>query len=95
MSINDIILFIINISPKEGVSFEDLLEGCFKKFPESISFSKNKNWPDSRKLDRPIRSLKLLGLIKMNSQDNFILSEKGRKRADMISRSMSQEKLGI
>jgi len=40
------------------VTFEHLVKECFDRFPESFSFYRYKNWPDSLKLDRPIRKLR-------------------------------------
>jgi len=73
--INDLILLSIYLLEKEGkqCDFESLIERCLKLSPESVSFKRN-NWPDSRKIDRPLRSLRKEDLIKKHLKKNFFPS---------------------
>ena len=92
--INDLILLGIYLLEKEGkkCDFESLIEKCFKLSPESISFKRNK-WPDSRKIDRPLRSLRKNSLIKTNPELLFSLTKKGVKKSLEIIKILYQGKL--
>jgi len=92
--INDLILLGIYLLEKEGkqCDFESLIERCFKLSPESVSFKRN-NWPDSRKIDRPLRSLRKEDLIKINSDFIFSLTKKGAKKSLEITKVLYQGKL--
>lgn len=94
ISINDLILLAIYLLTKEEErgDFESLIEKCFQLSPESISFKKNK-WPDSRKIDRPLRDLRKNDFIKMNSKLIFSLTKKGEKRSLQIIKVLYQGKL--
>lgn len=61
----ELILFSIYLikKNKETCTFERLVAECFVNFPEVFSFNRYPHWPDSLKLDRPLRSLREDGLI--------------------------------
>ncbi|MBI2054067.1 MAG: hypothetical protein HYT36_01930 [Candidatus Staskawiczbacteria bacterium] len=93
--INDLILFCIysvNLNG-EKCSFERLLKECFILSPESLSFARYPIWPDSRKLDRPLRSLRKENLVKGDPQTYFLLTEKGEKKALDAAKIFKQGKL--
>lgn len=94
ISINDLILLGIYLLEKEGkqCDFESLIGRCFKLSPALISFKRNK-WPDSRKIDRPLRSLKKNSLIKTNPELLFSLTKKGAKKSLEIIKILYQGKL--
>jgi len=59
-SINELILFAIyslNKSSKK-CTFQKLINECFSLFPKKFCFSKYPKWPDARKLDRSLRTLR-------------------------------------
>jgi len=93
-SLNDLIIFCL-YSAKSRCSFEELIKECFSLFPEYFSFSKIKKWPDSRKLDRPLRTLRKRKLIIGGPNTYFSLTKLGRKQAEEISKILSQAKLQI
>jgi len=79
-SINDLILFVLYSSNKEGkCTFEDLVKNCFVSFPEIFSLKENPQWPDTRKLDRPLRLLRKKRLISGDPQSFYILTQKGKR----------------
>jgi len=94
ISINDLIILGIYLLEKEGrqCDFESLIEKCFKLSPELISFKRN-NWPDSRKIDRPLRNLRKNSLIKTNPELLFSLTKKGAKKSLEIIKILYQGKL--
>lgn len=94
-SINDLILFsIYSLSEKrEKCTFEKLVKECFALFPKTFSFSKYPKWPDSRKLDRPLRTLRKRKLIAGNPKTSFSLTKSGRKIAEEIIKGFRQRKL--
>ncbi len=93
-SINDLIVLALYLleKKKENIGFEKLLEKCFKLAPQLISF-KEHNWPDSRKLSRPLRSLREERLIQGNPKTSFSLTKKGKEEALRIKKKLYQGKL--
>jgi hypothetical protein len=94
--INSLIVFGLYSRAKEKkCSFEDLAIECFDLFPDNFCLNQYPQYPDSRKLDRPIRDLRRKGLIKGDSRSGIYLSVKGINRALQIERNFSQIKLKI
>jgi len=62
-------------------------------FPETLRFTRYPIWPDSRKLDRPLRALRDEKLIIGDPKTYFILTEKGEEKASLISKRLRQGKL--
>ena len=91
----DLILFAIYsvISKKEICTFERLIKECFNLFPKSFCFEKNSKWPDSRKLDRSLRTLRKKELITGTPDAFFSLTKKGQNSAVEISKILRQKKL--
>jgi hypothetical protein len=94
-TINDLILFCIHsiTSNNEQCSFDRLVKECFILFPEAIRFPRYPIWPDSRKLDRPLRSLREEKLIIGDSKSFFLLTNEGKKRAIEVFKTLKQGKL--
>jgi len=94
-SINDLILFCINSlnSKKDKCTFEKLIKECYTFFPQVFGLQSLKKWPDSRKLDRPLRTLRKRKLIKGNPRVLFSLTSLGKKKAEEISKTFGQRKL--
>ena len=94
ISVDNVILYsIFSVNEKkEKCSFERLTKECFDFFPDIFSLGKY-SWPDSRKIDRPIRFLRSKNLIKKDSGNEIILTLKGTKKAQEIGKSLRQEKL--
>jgi len=95
ISLNDLIIFAIHSITNKGreCSFEDLVNECFSLFPRSFSFLKYSQWPDSRKLDRPLRDLRKKGLVKGGPKTFFSLTKKGKKKSLEIVKVFRQIKL--
>ena len=94
-SFNDLILFCIHavISNSEQCSFDRLVKECFTLFPETLKFTRYPIWPDSRKLDRPLRALRNEKLIIGDPKTYFILTKAGEGRAAVVSKALRQGKL--
>ena len=80
-------------SNREKCDFERLIKECFTLFPENFSFSKYPDWPDSRKLDRPLRTLRQRKLIKGDPKTFFTLTKTGQKIAIETAKNFRQRKL--
>ena len=93
--ITDLILFGINsiIENKEKCTFERLIKECFALFPETFSFSKYPHWPDTRKVDRPLRLLRKRKLITGDPKTYFSLTKLGKKIAIETAKTFRQRKL--
>jgi hypothetical protein len=93
--ITDLILFGINsiIENKEKCTFERLIKECFTLFPETFSFSKYPKWPDTRKVDRPLRLLRKRKLITGDPKTYFSLTKPGKKIAIETAKTFRQKKL--
>jgi len=96
-SINNLILFSIYSASekKEKCAFEELLNKCFALFPKVFSFSKYPKWPDSRKLDRPLRLLRRKKLITGNPKTYFSLTKAGKKIAEDLIENSRQRRLSL
>jgi len=93
-SINDLLLFILFSSTKNGkCSFEKLVKEFFNTFPEVSSLKGYPQWPDTRKLDRPLRTLRKKKLIKGDPKTSFTLTPQGKKEAKEIAKGLGQRKL--
>jgi hypothetical protein len=94
-SVNNLILFsIYSISTKkERCSFEELIKECFTLFPRAFGFPRYQKWPDSRKLDRPLRWLRKKKLITGNPKTYFSLTKIGKKIAEELMKTSRQGKL--
>jgi len=93
-SLNDLIIFCLYSLGKKS-DFEELVKECFSFFPELFSFSKIKDWPDSRKLDRPLRDLRKKKLIIGNPKTGFSLTKMGKKIAEETAKTFKQGKLKL
>lgn len=95
LSIPEFILlaaFSINNRGREG-TFEALLKECFLMSPQTFCFPKNSQWPDARKIDRPLRTLRRKALIKGSPDTSFSLTKEGRKIAGDLAKVLRQKKL--
>lgn len=94
-SVNDLILFCIHsvILSSEQCNFDRLVKECFTLFPDTLKFPRYPIWPDSRKLDRPLRALRNEKLIIGDPKTYFILTENGEKKAAIVSKALRQGKL--
>lgn len=95
ISANDLILFSIHsvILNNEQCSFDRLVKECFILFPDAVKFLRYPIWPDSRKLDRPLRALRKEKLIIGDPKSYFKLTDGGVKRAVQIDKVLRQGKL--
>lgn len=93
--ITDLIIFsIYSITVKERkCTFERLVKECFALFPNAFCFSEYPKWPDSRKLDRPLRTLRNRKAIIGGPKTSFSLTKHGKKSAEEIVRTFQQKKL--
>jgi len=76
-------------------TLERLVKESFNSFPEAFCFSQYPEWPDSRKLDRPLRTLRKRKLITGNPKTYFSLTKLGKKMAVEILKTFRQRKLKI
>lgn len=97
VSINDLILvslFRLEASGQKP-SFEKLFKQCFDAFPDKFSLEIYPDLPDSRKLDRALRSLRAIKMIKGSPRDFFSLTTMGKKRASQTTNLFRQKKLQL
>ena len=78
---------------KEKCTFERLIKECFTLFPESFSFSKYPQWPDSLKLDRQLRTLRKRKLITGDPKTSFSVTKLGKKIGLETAKTFRQRKL--
>lgn len=94
VSTNDLILFSI-FSLRGKCSFETLVKECFTLFPKSFSLLEFPKWPDSRKLDRPLRTLRKRKMIIGDPKTFFKLTNLGRKKSEEIAKTFRQGRLEL
>lgn len=73
---------------KDECTFERLVKECFTLFPKSFGFYRYPDWPDSLKLDRPLRDLRLKRFISGSNQTRFDLTTLGEKYAIEIEKRL-------
>lgn len=95
VAINNLILFGIHLSSDKSkkCSFGELTKTCFYLFPKAFTMSDNSKWPDTRKLDRPLRTLRDRKLITGNPQTSFSLTKQGKKIALEAAKLFTQKRL--
>ncbi len=80
---------ILSIKRKgEDCTFERLVKECFDLFPKSFSFSRYPEWPDSLKLDRPLRDLRHKKIISGKNDTSFKLTGLGDRFAVEIEKKL-------
>ena len=87
--------FAVARENKEKCTFERLAKECFSLFPKAFSFSRYREWPDSRKLDRPLRSLRRKKLISGDPKNYFSLTKLGKQIAGEMVKTLSQARLKL
>ena len=97
VSVNNLILFSVYLAAgnKNKCGFEKLVSQSFVLFPKVFSFPGILKWPDSRKLDRPLRTLRKKKLIVGDPKTFFSLTKAGKKAAEEIAKTFRQEKLKL
>jgi len=95
LATSDLILFCIYQvnNSQENCTMERLVKECFILFPKTFSFNGFPQWPDSRKLDRPLRTLRNKKLIKGDPKNKFFLTEIGKKTIKDTAKFLTQKKL--
>jgi hypothetical protein len=93
--LNGLILFgILSLAKKKHkATFEKIIKECFSLFPDVFCFSQYAQWPDARKLDRPLRDLRKKKLINGDPQAHFVLTKTGRRLAEEVAKSLGQREL--
>jgi len=92
-SIQDLIIFVLYSFGNKGCSFEKLVKECFNQFPQVFALKNYPQWPDTRKLDRPLRGLRKKKLIRGEPQTFFTLTSSGKKEAKEVAETLKQRKL--
>jgi hypothetical protein len=99
LNISDLILFSIYLIKKnrEVCTFERLVAECFNNFPKVFCFRRYPNWPDSGKLDRPIRTFRERGLViggmgGRYSPGEIMLTSFGEEKAKQIKLILTGKK---
>ncbi|MEA3344198.1 MAG: hypothetical protein U9Q16_00745 [Patescibacteria group bacterium] len=94
---NELILFCIDSLAKDTgkCSFQNLLKESFALRPDIFRFPNIPQWPDSRKIDRPLRTLRKRKLITGSPQTFFSLTKKGKIMAKEIAKTFRQRKLKL
>jgi len=95
LGINELILLGIYLIVNNGekCTLERLIKESFNLFPAAFCFSQYPEWPDSRKLDRPLRTLRKRKLITGNPKAYFSLTKLGKKIAIETAKIFRQKKL--
>lgn len=90
MDIHSLILICIdNITVNnEDCTFERLVYECFTNFSKTFCLFRYPQWPDSNKLDRPLRKLRERGLIVGSPKIGFLLTEDGKHQVARAKRML-------
>lgn len=93
LSREELILCAFAGSEAEKVSFYSLLKRCLSLFPAKFCFEERPEWPDARKLGRPLRSLRGEGLVEGDPNRGFSLTEAGKGKAGRVRKRLRQRRL--
>ena len=94
MDLHSLLLICISniVANNEDCTFERLVYECFTNFPKAFCLFRYPQWPDSNKLDRPLRKLRERGLIVGSPKMGFLLTENGKhyvaRAKKMLERQM-------
>lgn len=78
---------------KEECTFERLVKESYTLFPESFKFYRYPEWPDSLKLDRPLRDLRRHRYIVGNPKKAYSLTKLGEKYALIVEKELGNKQL--
>lgn len=76
-------------------TFSELVKQAFTMYPDDFVLAGYKKWPDSVKLDRPLRKLRHDGFITGGASSEFLLTQKGVDQIEEIKNISSKEQLFI
>lgn len=94
VDIHSLILVCIDnvISNNDDCTFERLVYECFSNYPKVFSLFRYPQWPDSNKLDRPLRKLRERGYIVGSPKLGFLLTEDGKHQVSRIRKTLALQK---
>ena len=76
------------------MEFEELVKNCFKIFPDYFSLKNYPKWPDTRKLDRPLRLLRSRKLVRIDKSTGIVvITSAGKREAKEIAKTLKQGRL--
>lgn len=81
------------LSSGEECTFERLVKECFTLFPKSFSLFCYPQWPDSNKLDRPLRKLREKGWVTGSPKTGFTLTKFGERTAAEVGYQLEGAKV--
>jgi len=94
--IRDLILAAFyNLQHSTPTPFGRLLAECFNLFPEKFRLESYPEWPDARKLARPLRMLREENYISGGPENGYTLAKKGKKRASEVINSLRQKQFKL
>jgi hypothetical protein len=90
LGMQDLIVYAIYSVTKSGevCTYERLIKECYEKFPKTFSLKNYPSWPDSLKLDRPLRTLRQKGFVIGSTRGNFELTRFGLDLAHDIESTL-------
>ena len=93
MDINSLLLICIDniITNSDDCTFERLVYECFTSYPKVFSLFRYPQWPDSNKLDRPLRKLRERGLIVGSPKMGFLLTEDGKHQVATVRKALERQ----
>jgi hypothetical protein len=91
--LHSLLLICINnvVVNNEDCTFERLVYECFTNFPKAFCLFRYPQWPDSNKLDRPLRKLRERGLIVGSPKIGFLLTEDGKHQVGRAKKMLEQQ----
>jgi hypothetical protein len=93
LDLYDLILICIDSVARKGedCTFERLVFECFITFPNAFGLFRYPQWPDSNKLDRPLRKLRERGLVVGGHKTGFVLTEDGKYQSSRASNMLQHQ----
>lgn len=84
--LEDLILIVLyeSLNRGERCGFSRLVINSFQKFPDDFALAEYRSYPDSLKLDRPLRELRGKGLISGSPVTYYYLTPLGKRLAEKL-----------
>lgn len=88
-------LYSLEEAGEKNCSFEKLLAECYQAFPQRFGLAQYPKWPDARKIDRPLRTLRNKNLISGTPKSFYSLTKPGKQLALKIYELLRQKRLEL
>lgn len=90
LSVAELVLSCISnvLKKKKRCTFGNLIEECFYSYPDVFSLSDHPQWPDTLRLDRPLRKLRDMRYISGSPSTYYLITNSGKQALLSVNSSL-------